>query len=127
MKFTLPLPPSINQTYGVNRNAEYPMYKRKSVKDWEFTAGWEIKRQYIEIRKTKLGVYPFGGDVQVGITWFYKTDRDIDAGIKVLFDVLEKQQVILNDRQIRRITHVDIYPDYKNPRVEIEIENYESI
>lgn len=115
MKFTLPLPPSINQTYGVNRNAEHPMYKRKSVKDWEFTAGWDIKRSMIGAPKT------ITGPVSVGITWFYDIDRDIDAGLKVLLDLFQKQRIYKNDRQVRKITHIDILEDRDNPRVEIEI------
>ncbi len=115
MKFTLPMPPSINQTYGVKDDV---FYKRKRVKQWEHDAGWEIKQQ-------KVGGKVFTGSVQVGIDWFYSADRDIDAGIKVLLDLLEKQYIVNNDRQIRRITHIDIYEDKKDPRVEIEIEEME--
>lgn len=114
MKFVLPLPPSINQTYGVSRNGEHPMYKRKEVKDWEFTAGWEIKRQY-------PGLIELKGPVKIGITWYYRTDRDIDAGFKVLLDLLQRQRVYINDRQVRKIMYVDIFEDKKNPRVEVEV------
>jgi Holliday junction resolvase RusA-like endonuclease len=116
MKFILPMPPSINQTYGVNRDKVDPLYKKKPVRDWEEEAGYMILEQN---RGFKMG---FKGVVEVGIDWFYKIDRDIDAGIKVLLDLLQKQRIVLNDRQIRRITHVDIKPDPKNPRVEITID-----
>ena len=125
MKFTLPLPPSINRTYGINRTSDNPMYKRQVVRDWEYTAGWDIKRQCIDLRKQVYLPLPIPYDIQIGITWFYRVDRDIDAGIKVLFDLLQKQRILVNDRQIRRITHVDIYPDHDKPRVEILIEKYE--
>ncbi len=118
MKFVLPLPPSINATYGVSRTGEHPMYKKKEVKDWEFTAGWEIKRF------TTGKPLHFTGPVEVGITWFYKHDRDIDNGMKVLLDLFEKQQIYKNDRQVRRITHIDIFEDKVNPRVEVEINNW---
>lgn len=114
MKFTLPLPPSINQTYGVNRDAYHPMFKRKAVKDWEFTAGWEIKRQL-------PGLIPFEGPVKVGVKWFYDANRDIDAGLKVLLDLFQKQYIVKNDRQIRKIMYIDIFEDKKNPRTEVEI------
>ena len=115
MKLTLPLPPSINRTYGVSRTGEHAMYKRKPVKDWEFTAGWEIKRQMIGHPKT------FTGPVKIGIAWFYEYDRDIDAGFKVLLDILEKQQIVKNDRQFRKVMYIDIAKDKANPRVEIEL------
>lgn len=116
MKFTLPMPPSINQTYGVSRTAEHPMFKRKVVKDWEFTAGWEIKRQYPGEPKTILG------EVAVSITWYYDIDRDIDAGLKVLLDLFQRHRIYKNDRQIRMIKYIDIYQDKENPRVEVIIE-----
>lgn len=116
MKFSLTMPPSINQTYGVN-TTEQAMYKRRGARDWEIQAGWEIKEQW------KGKKQPFKGFVKIGIDWYYKTDRDIDAGLKILLDLLQKQQVVLNDRQFRYITHIGIYPDEINdPRVEVEID-----
>lgn len=114
MKISLPLPPSINRTYGVSRTGDHAMYKRKPVKDWEFTAGWEIKRQYPGF-KTLLG------PVKIGIHWFYEYDRDIDAGFKVLLDLFEKQYIVKNDRQFREVMYIKIDKDRENPRVEIEL------
>jgi len=117
MKFILPLPPGINKTYGINRNYGGPaLYKRGVVRDWEYEAGWVIKRYM-----GRKGYTPFKGRVEAGITWYVKFDRDIDAGIKVLLDVFQKQRVYANDRQVRRITHVDIVEHDKNPRVEVEL------
>ena len=115
MKFVLPLPPSINRTYGVSRNGDHAMYKRKPVKDWEFTAGWEIKRQMMGKPVS------FSGPVKIGIAWYYQFDRDIDAGFKVLLDLFEKQQIYKNDRQVREVMYIRIFKDVKNPRVEIEL------
>lgn len=117
MKFTLPLPPSINRTYGVNRNAEFPMYKRKVVKDWEFTAGWDIKRHMVGKPAT------FTGPVKMGITWYYDIDRDIDAGLKVLLDLFQKQLIYKNDRQVREISYIRMVQDRENPRVEVEVDS----
>jgi Holliday junction resolvase RusA-like endonuclease len=114
MKFVLPLPPGINRTYGINRKAEFPLYKRQVVRDWEEDAGWVIKRQW----KGK----PVLDAVQMGITWFYNYDRDIDAGLKVLLDVFQKQLFYKNDRQVRKITHIDMVEDKAAPRVEVEID-----
>lgn len=117
MKITLPLPPSINRTYGVNRTGVHPMFKRPIVKEWETEAGYAILRQ---VKKSQI---PFIGPVSIGIKWFYAINRDIDAGLKVLLDVFEKQNVVSNDRQFRRITGIDIAEDKENPRVEVEINN----
>lgn len=115
MKFTLPLPPSINRTYGVGqrKNGTSAMYKQKKATDWETEAGWTIR--------TKHHGKPLEGPVQLEIAWFYNVDRDIDAGLKLLLDLLQKQQVYLNDRQVRRITNMTIAQDKENPRVEVEI------
>lgn len=115
MKFTLSLPPSINQTYGVNRVTPNPMFKRKGAKNWEHLAGQEIMIQTSGNRKV------FEGPVKMGITFYYKIDRDIDAGLKILLDLFQKQNVYTNDRQVRKIMYIDIFEDKENPRVEVEI------
>lgn len=117
MRFILPLPPSINQTYGVNRNAEFPMYKRQKVKDWEEAAGWDILQQ-----KDKSLSFPLTGTIAMGVVWYYKDDRDVDAGLKVLLDVFQKFNIYKNDRQVRRILGIDIFEDKANPRAEVFLE-----
>lgn len=117
MIFVLPLPPGINKTYGVNHKSYGPaLYKRGEVRDWEHEAGWIIKKHM-----GRKGYVPFKGRVEAGITWYVKFDRDIDAGLKVLLDVFQKQRVYANDKQVRRITHIDIFEHDKNPRVEVEL------
>ena len=113
MKITLTLPPGINKTYGVNRNAKHPLYKKEEVKAWEVEAGYQVKQA--------VGMPEFKGYMAVGITWYYKHNRDIDAGLKVLLDLLQKQRVYLDDRQVRKIKYIDIYEDKANPRVELKI------
>lgn len=93
------------------------MYKNSKATDWETEAGWVIRSKW----RTK----PLEGPVELEIAWFYRVDRDIDAGLKLLLDLLQKQQVYLNDRQVRKITNMTIQEDKKNPRVEVTIKNYE--
>lgn len=114
MKFILPLPPGINNTYGLSNSGYAGMYKKKVARDWEDEAGWEIKRQYPGI-KTCLN------DMKIGIIWFYKYERDIDAGFKILLDLFQKQRVYKNDRQVRKVMYIDMVKDVKNPRVEVEL------
>lgn len=118
MKFVLPLPPGINKTYGINHSRKGPpLYKRGVVRDWEYEAGWMVKHQ---LARHKFSGFP--GKVKIGIDWYVKVDRDIDAGIKVLLDLFTKQRVYADDRQVRYITHIGIFEDKKNPRVEVELD-----
>lgn len=119
MNFILPLPPGINRTYGINTKSEgNPMYKKPRVRNWEDDAGFEVLRQLTPEMKKLI---PLKGDVEMGIRWYYKYNRDIDAGLKVLLDLFEKQNVYLNDRQVRRFKYYEIFRDPKHPRVEVEI------
>ncbi len=85
------------------------------IKDWEKEAGFAI------IVQRKGAHIPLKGSVSFGITWCYKIDRDIDAGLKVLLDLFEKQGIVQNDRQFRRCNYMEIYEDKSDPRVEVEI------
>lgn len=115
MNIVLPLPPGINRTYGVgiNRSGSSVMYKNTSAKLWEEEAGWTLKKVWHE--------KPMEGPVEMEIHWFYKDDRDIDAGLKLLLDLFQKQGVYLDDRQVRKITNMTIDEDRTNPRVEVTI------
>ena len=113
MKFTLPMPPGINRTYGINVDSKSPMYKKKRARDWEKEAGYTIIRQWPGRRD------PMQGPVKVGIHWYYKYNIDIDAGLKILLDLLQKMRVYEDDRQVRKIMFIDIDPDPENPRVEV--------
>lgn len=120
MKFILSMPPSINRTYGVNRNSRHPLFKKQIVRDWEDQAGWDILKQ-IKRRREDIK-FPLLCPVRVGVVWFYDHNRDIEAGLKVLLDVFQKMNVYKNDRQVREIEHILIFEDKANPRVEVTIE-----
>lgn len=115
MKLVLPFPPGINKTYGIDRERKNPMYKRKVARDWEREAGYAIIQQWPGRRE------PMTGPVKMGIHWFYKYDIDIDAGFKILLDLLGKMRVYVDDRQVRKIMYIDIDPDPENPRVEVVV------
>lgn len=106
---TLPLPPSINRTYKKSATA---FYKSKEAIDWEEIAGWELKRQWKEKTIT--------GKVSLTVRWYFKRERDISSGIKILEDLLQKQRVLVNDSQVYE-EHSYKNFDKQNSRVEIEV------
>lgn len=114
MKFIIDLPPSLNSIY---RTGKGNYYKSKEAKSWEQTAGWQIKSQW----KGKV----IEKECKVQITLFLKRDADIDNRLKLLLDLLEKQNVIKNDMLIWRleICKVLIKKDSKIlPKAMIEID-----
>ncbi len=115
MRFILSMPPSINQTYGVSsRHNGARLYKRTEAVDWERSAGWEVKHQW------KGRKMPLESDVSMQVVWYYHRDRDIDASLKILLDLFQKQRVYLNDRQVVELS-VHKKQDLAKPRVEVEI------
>lgn len=115
MKFILSLPPPLNQTYGVsNRTSKSKFYKRGIVRDWERTAGWEVKHQWIGRKE------PLVGNLEVSLFLFLTRDRDIDSSIKVVLDLLQHMRVYNNDKQIIKLV-VEKKQDLKNSRLEVEI------
>ena len=114
MKFILTMPPSINATYGVSRGGKIPFYKKRPVRDWEYTAGWEVKRQW------KGKHIMIEDPITMDIKWFYSRNRDIDASLKVLLDLFQHMRVYQNDMQIVKI-NMEKEQDIKRPRVEVEI------
>lgn len=66
---------------------------------------------------------PLSGDLVIECTIYYPNQRqDLDASL--VFDVLQKAGVIVNDRQLRE-QHLFHAIDKLNPRVEIAIWNRE--
>ena len=120
MNFTLPLPPSINKTYGVSRFGASAMYKKTVVKEWETKAGWEIKQQLLKLGVKKKQL-PYKGKIRMDVTWYFLRNRDIDSGIKVLLDFLEDYNIYENDQQIVEVKMKKEF-DATNPRVEVLIE-----
>lgn len=110
MKVTLPLPPTTNHSY---RSGKSGWYKVREAREWEDEAIGTIRRAW----KRKTLECP----VYVSIVQFIKFRRDIDGGVKIVNDVLQKAGVIENDTQV---VHMNLqkYEDKKNPRCEVEVE-----
>lgn len=119
MKFILPMPPSINQTYGVNRGKAEPLYKKPKVREWENEAGWIVKQQLMH-----ESVRTYYKDVYMYVDFHCKIDRDIDAGIKVLLDLFQKQGIYLNDIQIIKLVVTKV-KDLLNHGAEVLISDHE--
>ena len=90
-----------------------------------------MKEEYTElVRLNCLRCHRFDNPVSVSVTWYTKDERkdpdNVIAGQKFIFDGLVKAHVIPNDtrRFVREIRH-RFETDRENPRVEIEIEDYE--
>lgn len=110
MIITLSLPPPLNQTY---RTVKGYVYKTRAARDWEQEADWAIRKSW----KGK----PMEGNVTMTVRLFLKRDRDLDASLKLLFDLLEKQRVYKNDRQVKEL-HVCKLEDKDWPRCEVTVE-----
>jgi Holliday junction resolvase RusA-like endonuclease len=120
MKYILTIPPSINRTYGITRSGKIPMYKKKAVRSWEYTAGWEIKAQRTGKKEMILD------KVFMTVVFYYSRDRDIDNGLKVLLDLFQKQRIYKNDKQIVAL-EVFKLQDKKQPRVEVQIQKRKEV
>lgn len=110
MIYTLPMPPSINATYRSGIGNRW--YKAPTARSWESLA-WGVIMASGKL-KTILG------GVEVAIYMYCKRDRDIDSGIKIVLDLLEKARIIKNDRQVLKL---DVYKDYDpdRPRCEVSV------
>lgn len=98
IKFTVPLPPPINQTYKSGRNPKTGkaiFYKDKSAHKWLEAAIWEVKLQ-TACQKLGKGVY----SVSIVLDGLHPLS-DTDSYTKALFDLIQKSGVIENDRMIR--------------------------
>lgn len=114
MKFTLPLPPTLNSSY---RAAYTPSMRRtmffmtKEAKRWKSEAQMELESK----RPNGLII----SEVAVTATVYSKRDRDCDASGKIILDALQGS-IIDDDRQVRVFTQIRA-KDKDNPRVEIEL------
>jgi len=109
-ELTLPLPTAINATYKTGNGR---FYKSEEAKAWEWDAKKAIRKQF------KGGLYDTV--VYVGLEFFFKRDRDIDSGIKIVLDALQREGVIKNDNLIEHL-NVKKYADKDNPRVGVIVE-----
>ena len=105
----LPLPPTLNHTYNI---ANSRLYKNPLVKVWEQEAGFKVM---MTMKRRK----PFLGPVEAFLTMFLVRDRDIDSSLKLILDILQKQGVYLNDRQVEAL-HVFKRKD-PDPRIELQV------
>jgi len=108
---TLPKPPSVNHMYGRSGHRTYVTPKGVA---WFEEAGYELLRQWK--RKT------IKGEVALYIKYYYCGRWDWDNGNKCLSDLLTKQRVYEDDKQVNfaqietiRVKHRD------EQKVEIEI------
>ncbi len=119
-EFTIPLPPVLNKAYGVSRSGI--RYKTPEAKEWQKSAGWLLREQ---MQRTGLTApfYAPTDDIYMGIEIFYERDRDIDASLKLLLDLVQMPMgqalqgvgIIHDDAQIKHL-NVKKYKD-KNARV----------
>lgn len=108
--FELSVPPSINRTYKTNASGRF--YKAPAAKDWLDEARWSIVSQVKRplIREA----------VKVDLVFHYDRDRDIDNGIKAIYDALSTT-VIEDDRQIYQASQRKVSGAAK-PKVEVSVE-----
>jgi Holliday junction resolvase RusA-like endonuclease len=109
---TLPLPPTSNHAYAIRvLKGKSIMFKTGEARAWEEEAGYLLKRAW----KRK----PIAVPCYVGLTFFLKFDRDIDAG-KLLLDALQTAGVLFNDKLIAHL-NIRKIKDKDNPHVEVEV------
>ncbi len=93
MRYNLPLPPPLNQTY---RAAYRPSLGRTAFFMDSKASSWKQAAQVLlKLKCRKL----IEGNVEVFVYWFLKRDRDCDAGLKLVLDALQGT-VITNDSQV---------------------------
>ena len=110
MKFTLPIPPSINAMYR-RKTYGYGLYKTAEARLWIV----EAKKIILKDRKKTIL-----GKVDIDAFFYFARDRDIDSSLKSLLDVLQEAKVYKNDSQVYSLL-VQKQKDKDNPRVELEI------
>ena len=94
VSFTLPLPPPTNQTY----RAVYSSRLKRTV----FFSSYESKKWKALAQKTMLQKDIIDTPVKVEVQYFFKRERDIDSGLKLLLDALQGT-VIKNDSQVKSL------------------------
>lgn len=106
MKFTLPIPPSVNKVY---KAANSKIYTSKEL-------GYFKEAVFYVLR----GKEQLTGKVSIYVDFYFPSNRnDIDNCLKPLFDSLQGT-VLKNDRQIRRAVIV-CHVDKNDPRTEVEL------
>jgi Holliday junction resolvase RusA-like endonuclease len=115
LRVRLPLPPTLNHSYGTfsTKTGRSYIYKRNTAKAWQQEATFIIRGA----RKQKPLIET---PVSVKVTLYLIRNRDIDSSHKLLLDTLEFAQVIKNDKQIFHLETDKIYPA-KEDGLEVEV------
>lgn len=114
MKFTLPLPPTMNSTYRSTWNKKTGRIffsMDKTAKRWLNDSRLKLQELWVD----KI----IEGPVAVNASLFLLRDRDVDSGAKILLDSLQ-ESVIVNDKQVVSF-HITKEMDKENPRAEVEV------
>ena len=90
MIITLPKAPTNNTYYRHScRSGSLHSYISPKGREWLYSAGWELKRQYKAQKEPVTGLYVVN----------YTISQDIDAPLKALLDLTEDMGIIENDKQ----------------------------
>ena len=95
--FTITRPPSVNRLYRVVRNRKTGkggIARTEAYELWLSVAGWEMKSQ---------GRWEPVMTGRVSVTVVVNTVGDIDNILKATLDLLQKMDVITNDRNVKCI------------------------
>ena len=109
-------PPSLNRMYRMGKGS---LYKTAECKNWIADCHYSIRDQ--------IGSWvccPRPVSVTVTIQPKDGRLRDIDNYLKPLFDMLESNRLIHNDRQIYELHLVRLEPDYLAHRLTVHIQHY---
>lgn len=119
LKAVLPKPPSINHIYGfTSRGGFARSYITKEGKNWFDEAALKLKAQ---IKKKK----PIESDLEITIDLYTARRQDVDNIVKPILDLLQKNNVVVNDSQIYRLTVEKYKCKVIEERVEISLWGYE--
>jgi len=104
-----------NAKAAVNVRGKLRMISTSKARKWKDTAVWSLKAQN--------GTTPrIEGPCSLSISVFLPTAAgDVDNYVKSAMDALQSAGIILNDRQVQRISVTKAQDKYR-PRVEITVE-----
>jgi len=109
MKYTLPMPPSVNAMYRRNPKG-YGMYKTPEAKMWIAECLRHIRRKN-----------PLKGKIDVSVEFYFQREADIDNRLKPLLDLLQEANVVENDKQVYSLVVTKFFDKVK-PRVELVVQ-----
>lgn len=94
--------------------------KSYEVRKYENSSYIQILEQTSRLKKPVIqGYFCYSAKV------YYKSFlSDLDGHFKVVWDILQKTQIIENDRYCKLIENVEYLKDKENPRIELTIKQY---